>query len=829
MKRLIAGLLIFWSALGFAAPLDPESPPELNQRVPTRFGALAAGATVVDKLPVEGGPTLFSVQWETGSVAVTLVSPTGQTMDADFVTNNPNIAFYEANTTSVIYYVFDAAPGEWQAQLTGAADIPDDGTTYRLFTLLESTLTMTAKTDRDWYAPGDQATVSASFSEEPATVTVTAEIAYSDGTTETIAFDAVGAQDFEALCPVRDISGYAQVSLSAEGTKDDGAPFARNQQWLFLVSPANAQFSGLYEDSAVSNPNVAGLYEALDVRVGIASNVSGTLGLAGDLVNANGEFVAHSTTAAAVSPGSHTLTLSFTAADIFSAKRHGPYRLTRLLLVDETESFRPLAEADDAYTTQVYNYRRFAPRRDYPSVQSGGPYTVEEGASVTLMATGADPEGEPLNYAWDLDEDGSFETYGQSVEYSAVGIDGPSPRMLAVKAVDPNGFSAVTQTPLDVLNVAPVVEAGADITVHAGNAFTSGGTVTDPGNDSWTGTVDYGDESGMQPLTLTGGGFELNHTYTLSGNYTVTVSVMDDDDGEGSDSFIVNVENQPPLARCKDVIVSANASCSGDANVDNGSADPDSDAFTLVQTPAGPYTLGTTEVMLRASDAYEAYSSCTATVTVVDDTPPAIICPADLTVECAETGGASRSHAAIAAFLAKIQVTDACSVGALTNDAPNFLSLGATSVTATAVDGSGNAASCTSRVTIEDTTPPVLGVSVNPNTLWPPNHKMVPITATVNVTDTCDANPLIRLLSITMNEGDTTNTYDANFDENVNDGNTMDDIQGAEFGTDDRVFSLRAERSGQEDGRVYASTYAVTDASGNENAKSATVIVPHNQ
>jgi hypothetical protein len=83
--------------------------------------------------------------------------------------------------------------------------------------------------------------------------------------------------------------------------------------------------------------------------------------------------------------------------------------------------------------------------------------------------------------------------------------------------------------------------------------------------------------------------------------------------------------NQPPVAACHDVTVSAGLDCAANASIDNGSLDPDSgDTITLAQSPSGPYPLGTTSVTLTVTDNHGASSQCTAAVTVVDDTPPVI-------------------------------------------------------------------------------------------------------------------------------------------------------------------------------------------------------------
>jgi hypothetical protein len=117
---------------------------------------------------------------------------------------------------------------------------------------------------------------------------------------------------------------------------------------------------------------------------------------------------------------------------------------------------------------------------------------------------------------------------------------------------------------------------------------------------------------------------------------------------------------------------------------------------------------------------------------------------------------------------------------------------------------------------VVDTTPPTLSLVASPATLWPPNHKMVPITVTVQSTDVCDDTPTIRLVSITSNE-----TADA-----PGSGNTGPDVEGADFGTDDRQFFLRAERSGGGNGRTYRITYSAEDGSGNVTQRVVTVVVP---
>ena len=119
-------------------------------------------------------------------------------------------------------------------------------------------------------------------------------------------------------------------------------------------------------------------------------------------------------------------------------------------------------------------------------------------------------------------------------------------------------------------------------------------------------------------------------------------------------------------------------------------------------------------------------------------------------------------------------------------------------------------------IIVEDTTPPEISVSLSPNVLWPPNHKMVDVQAAVTINDIGDPDPTWELVSITSSEP-----------EQEPEKKHSPDIMGHEPGTPDLEFQLRAERLGKGNGRVYTITYQAADSSGNTVLKEAVVIVPH--
>ncbi len=186
----------------------------------------------------------------------------------------------------------------------------------------------------------------------------------------------------------------------------------------------------------------------------------------------------------------------------------------------------------------------FTPNKP-PVSEAGGPYTVDEGSSVTVDASGSsDPDGDNLTYAWDLDNDGTYENPG--VTATLTPPDGTANIIVGLQVSDGNGGVSTDTATVNVNNIAPIVDAGPDTTINEGSAFSSSGSFTDPGTDTWTATVDYGDGSGVQSLALSGKTFLPNHVYADNGTYMVSVTVNDDDLGEGSDTAIVTVINVVP-------------------------------------------------------------------------------------------------------------------------------------------------------------------------------------------------------------------------------------------------------------------------------------------
>ena len=124
-----------------------------------------------------------------------------------------------------------------------------------------------------------------------------------------------------------------------------------------------------------------------------------------------------------------------------------------------------------------------------------------------------------------------------------------------------------------------------------------------------------------------------------------------------------------------------------------------------------------------------------------------------------------------------------------------------------AVDRAGNAEAPQSVGGNPDVAAPTLTVTLDQTSIWPPNHKMVVITADVQASDAESGIASVLLTSIVSSDPNS----------------AAGDIQ-ADIGTSATSFSLLAAK-----GRTYTVTYTATDHAGNQTVVSTEVVVPHDQ
>jgi len=178
-----------------------------------------------------------------------------------------------------------------------------------------------------------------------------------------------------------------------------------------------------------------------------------------------------------------------------------------------------------------------------PVANANGVYSANEGSIAVLSASVTDAGTlDTHTYAWDLDNDGIFESVGQNVNYTCID---DSVNLASVEVTDDDGGVDTNITTVTCNNVAPVVDAGIDQTVNEGDLITIFASFTDVGildiheaSINWAGSTN--------PLGVVTSPFNDSYTFCNDGSYLVTVSVTDDDSGVNSDTLTITVENVAP-------------------------------------------------------------------------------------------------------------------------------------------------------------------------------------------------------------------------------------------------------------------------------------------
>ena len=189
---------------------------------------------------------------------------------------------------------------------------------------------------------------------------------------------------------------------------------------------------------------------------------------------------------------------------------------------------------------------------------------------------------------------------------------------------------------------------------------------------------------------------------------TVTLTVSDNSGNTATCTSSVSIEdNVAPVAVCKDITVQLDATgvaTIAEDSVDNNSTDAcgnlsfDTDITSFDCSSVSPVT-----VTLTVSDNSGNTATCTSSVSIEDNVAPVAVCK-DITVQLDATGVAT-----IAEDSVDNNSTDACGNLSFDTDVTDFdcSSVSPVTVTLTVSDNSGNTATCTSSVSIEDNVAPV--------------------------------------------------------------------------------------------------------------------------
>lgn len=242
----------------------------------------------------------------------------------------------------------------------------------------------------------------------------------------------------------------------------------------------------------------------------------------------------------------------------------------------------------------------------------GGDEVGLEGDALNFTVEAVDPGGEALRYSWALGDREPIETLAPELTFT---FDDDEEVSAEVTVIDASGQSATAEFTVQINNAPPVIEgvAGSRSGLE-GEALEFRASISDPGVDVLSARWDFGDGSEAvegEALVL------VEHLYEDDGEFTLTLTVTDDDGGEVTFTDTIEIVNQAPEFL---VIDASQSVLEGSEVVVRGEArDPGGDVLTFAWDFGDGSDPVQGEGLVEVAHTYADQGEAQVTMTVSDD------------------------------------------------------------------------------------------------------------------------------------------------------------------------------------------------------------------
>ncbi len=176
-----------------------------------------------------------------------------------------------------------------------------------------------------------------------------------------------------------------------------------------------------------------------------------------------------------------------------------------------------------------------------------------EGSPVNIQVVAVDPGGDPITYAFDLDDDGVYEIEGPAAATQTTfpdddgGRDGTGLYTIRVRVTDDTGDSSEREHEISIRNARPIVTVVTNTgPVLEGEPVTFDVVASDPGTDELTYSFDLDNDGDFLDDIVDQVDPFAQAVFRQQGEFVVGVRVRDDDGGAAVGSTTVVVVNAPP-------------------------------------------------------------------------------------------------------------------------------------------------------------------------------------------------------------------------------------------------------------------------------------------